>query len=69
MSGGVHLGDGEQLEEDGEVGDNHPDPISTFYPPVGDVAVKFVKYLLNEKKIPANLPLALTVQKESFKKR
>ena len=69
LSGGVHLGDCEQLEEDGEVGDNHPDPCSTFYPPVGDVAVKFVKYLLNEKKIPANLPLALTVQKESFKKR
>ena len=40
-----------------------------FYPPIGDVAVTFVKYLLDEKKIPANLPLALTVQKESFKKR
>ena len=69
LSGGVDLGDGERLEEDGEVGDNHPGPSSTFYPPIGDGTVTFVKYLLNEKKIPANLPLALTVQKESFKKR
>ena len=39
------------------------------YPPVGDVSHRFVKYLLTEKKIPAELPLALTVHKETFDKR
>jgi hypothetical protein len=44
-------------------------PGNMSYPPVGDVSTKFVKYLLTEKKIPAELPLALTVQKETFGKR
>ena len=44
-------------------------PGSMCYPPVGDVSLRFVKYLLNEKKIPAELPLALTAQKETFGKR
>ena len=39
------------------------------YPPIGDVSSRFVKYLLTEKKIPAELPLALTVHKERFDKR
>ena len=49
--------------------ENLPIPSTMFYPPAGDVALNFVKYLLDEKKIPPQLPLALTVQKENFDKR
>ena len=37
-------------------------PGDISYTPVRDVSTKFVKYLLTEKKIPAELPLALTVK-------
>ncbi|CAB3978806.1 Hypothetical predicted protein [Paramuricea clavata] len=49
-------------------GENLPIPSTMFYPPAGNVALNFVKYLLDEKKIPPQLPLALTVQKENFDK-
>ncbi|XP_028411987.1 uncharacterized protein LOC114534719 [Dendronephthya gigantea] len=43
-----------------------PNQSGKFYPPIGDNAVKLVRYLFSEKKIPAKLPLSLTVQKDDF---
>ena len=65
------LGDNNVADMDALVEDdiNSSIPGNMSYPPVGDVSTKFVKYLLTEKKIPAELPLALTVQKETFGKR
>ena len=53
----------------GDHTDNLPIPGCMSYPPTGDVALKFVKYILSGKKIPPELPLGLTVQKETFGKR
>ncbi len=40
-----------------------------YYPPLGEVAIKMSKYIFNYKKIPPDLPLSLTVEKEDYLKR
>ena len=61
------IADMDALFEDDIISMSNSDSMS--YPPTGDVSAKFVKYLLTQKKLPAELPLALTVQKETFGKR
>ena len=67
MNDDTSIADMDALVEDDITSISNSDSMS--YPPTGDVSTKFVKYLLTQKKIPAELPLALTVQKETFGKR
>ena len=67
MNDDTSIADMDALVEDDITSISNSDSMS--YPPTGDVSTKFVKYLLTEKKIPAELPLALTVQKETLGKR
>ena len=40
-----------------------------FYPPVAECAIRMTEYIFDNKKIPAQLPLSLTVEKNDYLKR
>ena len=40
-----------------------------FYPPVAERAIQMTEYIFNNKKIPPELPLSLTVEKDDYLKR
>lgn len=57
-------------EEDPETTEHFPTSTNgPFYPPVGESAIKMSEYIFNNKKIPPDLPLSITVEKDEYLKR